>query len=198
MDQERKIRVLVAKPGLNGHERGAHVVAYGLRDVGFEVIYTGLRQTPEQSCIMKSRSSRRPGLSLPGCSKIGFTRPIPGACRSASLLPRILIYEAKIADVNDPWAGSYFMVSLTDALEAQITAEMEKTDAMGGAVAGVNSLLATLKDHAKDESANLMPDICACVKNDVSLQEVLSLVEREVFRRTRKDLEQDGLLRQAR
>ena len=48
MDQERKIRVLVAKPGLDGHERGAHVVAYGLRDAGFEVIYTGLRQTPEQ------------------------------------------------------------------------------------------------------------------------------------------------------
>jgi len=40
--------VLVAKPGLDGHERGAHVVAYGLRDAGFEVIYTGLRQTAEQ------------------------------------------------------------------------------------------------------------------------------------------------------
>lgn len=48
MNQERKIRVLVAKPGLDGHERGAHVVAYGLRDAGFEVIYTGLRQTAEQ------------------------------------------------------------------------------------------------------------------------------------------------------
>jgi len=45
---ERKIRVLVAKPGLDGHDRGARVVAYGLRDAGFEVIYTGLRQTPEQ------------------------------------------------------------------------------------------------------------------------------------------------------
>lgn len=48
MNQKRKIRVLVAKPGLDGHERGAHVVAYGLRDAGFEVIYTGLRQTTEQ------------------------------------------------------------------------------------------------------------------------------------------------------
>ena len=48
MNQKRKIRVLVAKPGLDGHERGAHVVAYGLRDNGFEVIYTGLRQTTEQ------------------------------------------------------------------------------------------------------------------------------------------------------
>lgn len=45
---ERKIRVLVAKPGLDGHDRGAKVVARGLRDAGMEVIYTGLRQTPEQ------------------------------------------------------------------------------------------------------------------------------------------------------
>ena len=47
MDPDRKIRVLVAKPGLDGHDRGAKVVAYGLRDAGFEVVYTGLRQTPE-------------------------------------------------------------------------------------------------------------------------------------------------------
>lgn len=48
MNQEKKIRVLVAKPGLDGHERGAHVIAYGLRDEGFEVVYTGLRQSPHQ------------------------------------------------------------------------------------------------------------------------------------------------------
>ena len=45
---ERKIRVLVAKPGLDGHDRGAKVVARALMDAGMEVIYTGLRQTPEQ------------------------------------------------------------------------------------------------------------------------------------------------------
>lgn len=44
---ERKIRVLVAKPGLDGHDRGAKVIARALRDAGMEVIYTGLRQTPE-------------------------------------------------------------------------------------------------------------------------------------------------------
>jgi methylmalonyl-CoA mutase C-terminal domain/subunit len=44
---ERKIRVLVAKPGLDGHDRGAKVVARSLRDAGFEVIYTGIRQTPQ-------------------------------------------------------------------------------------------------------------------------------------------------------
>jgi methylmalonyl-CoA mutase C-terminal domain/subunit len=45
--QNRKIRVLVAKPGLDGHDRGAKVIARALRDAGMEVIYTGLRQTPE-------------------------------------------------------------------------------------------------------------------------------------------------------
>ena len=45
---ERKIRVLVAKPGLDGHDRGAKTVATALRDHGMEVIYTGLHQTPEQ------------------------------------------------------------------------------------------------------------------------------------------------------
>jgi methylmalonyl-CoA mutase cobalamin-binding domain/chain len=48
MAAERKIRVLVAKPGLDGHDRGAKIVARALRDAGMEVIYTGLHQTPEQ------------------------------------------------------------------------------------------------------------------------------------------------------
>jgi len=47
MANERKIRVIVAKPGLDGHDRGAKVVAHGLSDAGFEVIYTGLHQTPD-------------------------------------------------------------------------------------------------------------------------------------------------------
>jgi len=46
-EQERKVRVLVAKPGLDGHDRGAKVIASAFRDAGFEVIYTGLHQTPE-------------------------------------------------------------------------------------------------------------------------------------------------------
>jgi len=47
MSEDRKIRVLVAKPGLDGHDRGAKVIAAAFRDAGFEVIYTGLHQTPE-------------------------------------------------------------------------------------------------------------------------------------------------------
>jgi methylmalonyl-CoA mutase C-terminal domain/subunit len=46
-ESDRKIRILVAKPGLDGHDRGAKVVARALRDAGFEVVYTGLHQTPE-------------------------------------------------------------------------------------------------------------------------------------------------------
>ena len=46
--QTRRFRVLVAKPGLDGHDRGAKIIAHALKDAGMEVIYTGLRQTPEQ------------------------------------------------------------------------------------------------------------------------------------------------------
>jgi methylmalonyl-CoA mutase C-terminal domain/subunit len=48
MQNKRKIRVLIAKPGLDSHDRGAKIIARALRDAGMEVIYTGLRQTPEQ------------------------------------------------------------------------------------------------------------------------------------------------------
>ena len=47
MSDERKIKVIIAKPGLDGHDRGAKVVARALRDAGMEVVYTGIRQTPE-------------------------------------------------------------------------------------------------------------------------------------------------------
>ena len=47
MSEARKVRILVAKPGLDGHDRGAKIIARALRDEGFEVIYTGLHQTPE-------------------------------------------------------------------------------------------------------------------------------------------------------
>ena len=49
--RDRPIRILIAKPGLDGHDRGAKVVARALRDAGYEVIYTGLRQTPEQIAV---------------------------------------------------------------------------------------------------------------------------------------------------
>jgi methylmalonyl-CoA mutase, C-terminal domain len=48
MERERKLRILIAKPGLDGHDRGARIIARAFRDAGFEVIYTGCHQTPEQ------------------------------------------------------------------------------------------------------------------------------------------------------
>jgi methylmalonyl-CoA mutase C-terminal domain/subunit len=48
MSEQRRVRILVGKPGLDGHDRGAKVIARGFRDAGYEVIYTGLHQTPEQ------------------------------------------------------------------------------------------------------------------------------------------------------
>jgi len=48
MNPERKLRILIAKPGLDGHDRGAKIIARSYRDAGFEVIYTGVHQTPEQ------------------------------------------------------------------------------------------------------------------------------------------------------
>jgi methylmalonyl-CoA mutase C-terminal domain/subunit len=47
MDGQRRVKIVIAKPGLDGHDRGAKVVARALRDAGFEVVYTGIRQTPE-------------------------------------------------------------------------------------------------------------------------------------------------------
>jgi methylmalonyl-CoA mutase C-terminal domain/subunit len=73
----RKIRVLVAKPGLDGHDRGAKIVARALRDAGMEVVYTGLRQTPEQIVAAAAQEdvdavglSIMSGAHLPICRRV--------------------------------------------------------------------------------------------------------------------------------
>jgi len=76
--QERKIRVLVAKPGLDGHDRGAKVVARALRDAGMEVIYTGLRQTPE----MVAESALQEDVDVVGLSILSGAH--------LALVPRVL------------------------------------------------------------------------------------------------------------
>jgi methylmalonyl-CoA mutase C-terminal domain/subunit len=75
---ERKFRVLVAKPGLDGHDRGAKVVARALRDAGMEVIYTGLRQTPE----MIAEAALQEDVDVVGLSILSGAH--------MSLIPRIL------------------------------------------------------------------------------------------------------------
>ena len=62
------IRVVIAKPGLDGHDRGAKIIARALRDAGMEVIYTGLHQTPEQ--IVRRRSRRTPTRSGSPSSRV--------------------------------------------------------------------------------------------------------------------------------
>lgn len=86
---ERKIRVLIAKPGLDGHDRGAKVIARGLRDAGMEVIYTGLRQTPE----MVVESALQEDVDAIGLSILS------GAHKA--LVPRImeLMREQNLSDV---------------------------------------------------------------------------------------------------
>ena len=77
MSEERRIRVLVAKPGLDGHERGAHVIAYGLRDEGFEVFYTGLRQTPAQIAVAALQEDVDVvGLSILSGAHVSLTRKV--------------------------------------------------------------------------------------------------------------------------
>jgi methylmalonyl-CoA mutase C-terminal domain/subunit len=77
LSSDRKIRVLVAKPGLDGHDRGARVVAYGLRDAGFEVIYTGLRQSPDQiAAAAVQEDVDLIGLSILSGAHLALTRKV--------------------------------------------------------------------------------------------------------------------------
>jgi len=86
---ERKVRVLVAKPGLDGHDRGAKVVARALRDAGFEVIYTGIRQTPE----MIAEAALQEDVDVVGLSILSGAH--------MALVPRImdLLHERGMDDV---------------------------------------------------------------------------------------------------
>ena len=86
--EEEKIRVLVAKPGLDGHDRGAKVIARALRDAGMEVIYTGLRQTPE----MIVQAALQEDVDVIGLSILSGAH--------MSLVPRILELK-KQAGLND-------------------------------------------------------------------------------------------------
>ena len=85
---ERKVRVLIAKPGLDGHDRGAKVVARGLRDAGMEVIYTGLHQTPE----MIAQAALQEDVDIVGLSMLSGAH--------MSIVPRVLA-ELKDCGLQD-------------------------------------------------------------------------------------------------
>jgi methylmalonyl-CoA mutase C-terminal domain/subunit len=86
---ERPLKVLIAKPGLDGHDRGAKVLARGLRDEGFEVVYTGLRQTPE----MVASAALQEDVDVVGLSILSGAH--------MTLVPRVtkLLAERKMDDV---------------------------------------------------------------------------------------------------
>ncbi len=85
---ERKIRVLIAKPGLDGHDRGARVVARALRDAGMEVIYTGLRQTP----AMIAEAALQEDVDVVGLSILSGAH--------MTLVPRI-VEQMRASDMGD-------------------------------------------------------------------------------------------------
>jgi methylmalonyl-CoA mutase, C-terminal domain len=86
---DRPVKVLIAKPGLDGHDRGAKVLARGLRDEGFEVVYTGLRQTPE----MVATAALQEDVDVVGLSILSGAH--------MTLVPRVvkLLRESKMDDV---------------------------------------------------------------------------------------------------
>ena len=116
MDKQQRIRVLVGKVGLDGHDRGAKVIAQALRDAGMEVIYTGLRQTPEQiveaavqedvQVIGISILSGAHGHLLPKISELlkqeGAEDIILIAGGVIPIEDRVLLKEAGVAEVFSP------------------------------------------------------------------------------------------------
>ena len=98
---ERHYRIVVAKPGLDGHDRGAKVIARALRDAGFEVIYTGLRQTPEQVAeAVLQEDADGVGLSLlSGAHMTLFPRVIEELRKRG--LDDVLVFGGGIIPVGD-------------------------------------------------------------------------------------------------
>jgi methylmalonyl-CoA mutase C-terminal domain/subunit len=100
---KRPYRVVVAKPGLDGHDRGAKVIARALRDAGFEVIYTGLHQTPEQVVqAVIQEDADAVGLSLLSGAHLTLVPKILDGLRSAGLKDTLVIVGGIIPDDDVP------------------------------------------------------------------------------------------------
>ena len=99
----RKIRVVIAKPGLDGHDRGAKVIARALRDAGMEVIYTGLRQTPEQIVAAALQEDADAlGLSILSGAHMHICPRVMELLREKGLTDVIVVVGGIIPDVDIP------------------------------------------------------------------------------------------------
>jgi methylmalonyl-CoA mutase C-terminal domain/subunit len=99
----RRRRVLIAKPGLDGHDRGAKVIAYGLRDAGFEVIYTGLHQTPEQIAdIALEEDADVIGLSILSGAHLSLSRRLMACLRDRGIDDRMVLVGGLIPEEDIP------------------------------------------------------------------------------------------------
>jgi methylmalonyl-CoA mutase C-terminal domain/subunit len=99
----RKIRVVIAKPGLDGHDRGAKVIARALRDAGMEVIYTGLRQTPEQIVAAALQEDADAiGLSILSGAHMHICPRVMELLREKELTDVIVVVGGIIPDVDIP------------------------------------------------------------------------------------------------
>ena len=99
----RKIRVVIAKPGLDGHDRGAKVIARALRDAGMEVIYTGLRQTPEQIVAAALQEDADAiGLSILSGAHMHICPRVMELLRERGLQDVLVVVGGIIPDVDMP------------------------------------------------------------------------------------------------
>ena len=128
---ERHHRIVVAKPGLDGHDRGAKIIARALRDAGFEVIYTGLRQTPEQVAeAVLQEDADGVGLSLLSGAHMTLFPRVLEELRARGLddvlvfgggiIPAADIPKLKAMGVAEIFTPGATMVSVTDWLTAAL------------------------------------------------------------------------------
>jgi methylmalonyl-CoA mutase, C-terminal domain len=132
---ERPLKVLIAKPGLDGHDRGAKVLARGLRDEGFEVVYTGLRQTPE----MVAAAALQEDVDVVGLSILSGAH--------LTLLPRIcrLLAEQGQADVLVTAGGIIPDEDIPALREAGVAAVF-------GPGTSIGEVAAFMREHAPQRS----------------------------------------------
>ena len=108
MTDGRKIRVVLAKPGLDGHDRGAKVIARALRDAGMEVIYTGLRQTPEQiASAALQEDADVIGLSILSGAHVHIARRLMDLLKEKGLRDVLVLIGGIIPDADIPTLREY-------------------------------------------------------------------------------------------